>query len=81
MLLSSMFSAWRTKSKEIWEAQLVVDHPAGDYSPNQYVTRDDVHTEPVTVHYLDHNLLHPRGHLGQLLGVHHRVTRFETHMD
>jgi hypothetical protein len=26
----------------------VVDHPAGDYSPNQYITRDDVHTDPVT---------------------------------
>lgn len=48
MLLSGMFSAWRTKSKRNLGAQLVVDHPAGDYSPNRYITRDDVHTDPVT---------------------------------
>jgi hypothetical protein len=51
MLLSNMFSAWRTKSK-IWEAQLAID-PAGTTS-SLYITRDDVHTDPVTVHYLGH---------------------------
>lgn len=29
VLLSGIFSAWRTKSNEVWEAHLVVDHPAG----------------------------------------------------
>jgi hypothetical protein len=77
-----MFGAWRTKSKEIWEAHLMVDHPAGAYSSNQYITRDDVHTDPVIVHYIGHNLLHPA--TWDFAWVRHRVRIshiYETHMD
>ena len=35
-----MFGALENKVREIWEAHLVVDHPAGVYSSNQYITRD-----------------------------------------
>lgn len=34
--------------------------------------RDDMYTDSVS----GHNFLYPKGRLGQLLGVHHRVTRF-----
>lgn len=63
----------------------ITDHPAADYSRNQYITRDDVHTDPVTMYlvmtYLGHNLLHPRGTIAR---VHHQdgISHiYETHMD
>jgi hypothetical protein len=69
-----MFSAWRARSKEIWGPQLMVDHPAGGYSPNQYITRDDVHTDPVSVPTLviTSPILPPR----TIARAHHCVTRF-----
>ena len=34
--------------------------PCRDHFSNQYITRDDVRTDPVIVPYLGHDLLHHR---------------------
>lgn len=60
MLFSNMFSAWRTKFKEIWEAQLVVDHSVAPAGTTLLASRR-VMLCILTLHYLDHN--YPECHL------------------
>jgi hypothetical protein len=47
-----------TVPKKSGKLQLVVDHSAGDFSPNSHISRDDVHNNLNTVHHLTHNMLH-----------------------
>jgi hypothetical protein len=47
-----------TVPKKSGKLRLVVDHSAGDFSPNSHISRDHVHNDLDTVHHLAHNLLH-----------------------
>ena len=49
-----------TVPKMSGKLQLVVDHSAGDFSPDSHIARDDVHNDLDTVQHLGNNLLHFR---------------------
>ncbi|KAI0054745.1 hypothetical protein BV25DRAFT_1777474, partial [Artomyces pyxidatus] len=42
--------------KKSGKLRLVVDHSAGEFSPNSHIDRDDVHVHLDTVQHLGHNL-------------------------
>jgi hypothetical protein len=64
-LLPGMISILvHTVPKKSGKLRLVVDHSAGDFSPNSHIVRDDVHNDLDTILHLGHNLLHLRHSFG-----------------
>jgi hypothetical protein len=58
-LLPGMISVpVHTVPKKSGKLCLVVDHSAGDFSPNSHIARDDVHNDLDTVQHLGQNLVH-----------------------
>ncbi|KAH9960229.1 hypothetical protein BGW80DRAFT_1134682, partial [Lactifluus volemus] len=56
-LLPGMISVpVHTVPKKSGKLRLVVDHSAGDFSPNSHIARDDVHNDLDTVQHLGQNL-------------------------
>jgi hypothetical protein len=58
-LLPGMISVpVHTVPKKSGKLHLVVDHSAGDFSPDSHIARDDVHNDLDTVQHLGQNLVH-----------------------
>ncbi|KAH9970694.1 hypothetical protein BGW80DRAFT_1327507 [Lactifluus volemus] len=58
-LLPGMISVpVHTVPKKSGKLRLVVDHSAGEFSPNSHIAREDVHNALDTVQHLGQNLLH-----------------------
>ncbi|KAI0037986.1 DNA/RNA polymerase, partial [Auriscalpium vulgare] len=52
--------------KKSGKLRLVVDHSAGEFSPNSHIDRDDVHVRLDTVQHLAHNLIAVRQRHGSI---------------